>query len=147
MVNDGRYRLWIERKLRQRKIFPTQMRVGGIYVFMYEPDAVKDPDFMPQDMLPLVMITRPRMGGIMGINIMGLETRYRRAKVIDAIADISATKSVRDMIRKLVTFETTVKSSPLTAPAYKYWSKNRIKGRIVEVTPQELLDLLDKRII
>lgn len=145
MVDQGRWQLWITRKLRQRGVF--RPRIGGIYVFMYEPDAAKDPDFQPQDMLPLVILTRPQTGGMMGINIMGLETRYRRAKVIDAIVDISNEKNIREQMKKILSFETVVKSSPLTRPAYKYWSKNRIKGRIVEVTPTELLELLDKRVL
>ena len=145
MVNQGRWQIWVERKLRQRGVFMP--RLGGIYVFMYEPDAAKDPDFQPQDMLPMVILTRPKGKGMMGINIMGLETRYRRAKVIDAIVDINQTQSVSDKMKKLLSFERMVQSSPLTRPAYKYWSKNRIKGKIVEVTPSELLDLLDKRVL
>lgn len=142
-----RWDVWVKRKMREKKTYPANLQWGGAYLFYYSPDPVKDPTHDATDMLPLAIITRVRGQGIMAINLMSIPSRVRQRRLIEMFMDAVAEGQPKERVRKILSLERFIRSNAITANAFKFYSKNRIEGRIVEVTPFELQELIDKRIL
>jgi hypothetical protein len=142
-----RWDIWVKRKMREKKVYPTQMKWGGAYLFYYEPDPEKDRNHNATDMLPLAIITRVRGAGFLAINLVSVPSRVRQRRLVAMFMDAVAEPRPKERVRKILSLERFIRANAITAYAFKFYSKNRIEGRIVEVTPTEMQELIDKRIL
>ena len=124
------------------------MEWAKAYLFAYLPEVGVENDHGPQDMIPLVIITRRISGrGFMGINLVGIPSLYRKRKLIEAFAEASAIPKTSERIRAMLRLELLVRNSEETKGAFKFYRRSRIKGRIIEAGPTDLEELLEKRIL
>lgn len=123
------------------------MKWGSAYLFYYTVDLNKDKKHDATDAMPLAIITRPYPGGFMAINLLSLPNRILMGRVIEQFMDAMAEPSSKERVRKMLSLERFVRANKLTEDAFKFYSRSRIKGRIVEVSAQELTEIFNERIL
>ena len=146
MINEGRYQMWVKVKERQPKTYPSGMAFGETYLMPYEIDLRKDENHGALDEMPLAILLRPRTGGILAINLLDIPTKYRRRLVTERYMKALQSESDPDRVKSLLELERFVRASPLLQGAFKFYSRNRIQ-KAIHILPEELEELVDKRII
>ena len=146
MVDNPRWQTWVKVKNRSPKTYPARMLFGETYLMPYEVDLNKDENHGVLDEMPLVILLRPRSGGILGINLLEIPTNYRRRLVLERYMKALQSENESDRVKSLLELERFVRASPLLKGAFKFYSRNRI-AKAVHVEPGELEELVDKRII
>lgn len=146
ITNENRWQTWVNIKQRQPKTYPSGMLFGETYLMPYEIDLSKDKDHGLLDEMALVILLRPRSGGMLAINLLDIPSNYRRRIVLERYTKAIQSESESDRVKRLLELERSVRASPLLQGAFKFYSRNRIQ-KAIHVLPEELEELVDKRII
>jgi hypothetical protein len=110
--------------------------VGGMYMFFYDP---KHKDTLPYyDTFPLVIVVGPAEGGFYGLNLHYLPP-ILRAKMLDALMDITSNTKFNDSTRFKMSYELLVKSSKLKyfQPCFKHYLNDQVKSKFAMVPAPE----------
>jgi hypothetical protein len=110
--------------------------VGNMYMFFYDP---KHKDTLPYyDTFPLVIVVGPAEGGFYGLNLHYLPP-ILRAKMLDALMDITSNTKFNDSTRFKMSYELLVKSSKLKyfQPCFKHYLNDQVKSKFAMVPAPE----------
>ena len=114
----------------------SQEIVGGLYMFFYDP---KHKATLPYyDAFPLVIVVGPAEGGFYGLNLHYLPP-ILRAKMLDALMDITSNTKFNDSTRFKMSYELLVKSSKLKyfEPCFKHYLNEHVQSKFSMVPAPE----------
>lgn len=144
--NETRWQTWVKIKQRRPKTYPTGMMLGEPYLLPYDIDLTKDDNHGALDEMALIILLRPRSGGILAINLLDIPTNYRRRLILERYMKVLQSEAESDRVKGLRGLERFVRASPLLADAFKFYSRSRMH-KAIHLLPEELEELVDKRII
>ena len=110
--------------------------VGNMYMFFYDP---KHKETLPYyDTFPLVIVVGPAEGGFYGLNLHYLPP-ILRAKMLDALMDITSNTKFNDSTRFKMSYELLVKSSKLKyfEPCFKHYLNEHVQSKFSMVPAPE----------
>ena len=114
----------------------SQPLIGSMNMFFYDP---KHKDTLPYyDRFPLSVIVGPAQGGFYGLNLHYLPP-VLRAKMLDALMDVTNNKKYDDSTRFEVSYKLLVATSKLRffKPCYKHYLFAHVKSRLARVSAPE----------
>jgi hypothetical protein len=114
----------------------SQEIVGSMYMFFYDP---KHKDTLPYyDAFPLVVVVGPAEGGFYGLNLHYLPP-ILRAKMLDALMDITTNTKFNDSTRFKMSYELLVKTSKLKyfEPCFKHYLNEHVQSKFALVPAPE----------
>ena len=114
----------------------SQEIVGSMYMFFYDP---KHKATLPYyDAFPLVIVVGPAEGGFYGLNLHYLPP-ILRAKMLDALMDITSNTKFNDSTRFKMSYELLVKSSKLKyfEPCFKHYLNEHVQSKFAMVPAPE----------
>jgi hypothetical protein len=109
---------------------------GNMYMFFYDP---KTKDTLPYyDSFPLVVVIGPAPGGFNGLNLHYLPP-VLRAKMLDAMMEITNNKKYDDTTRFQMTYSTLKRVASLKyfKPCLKHYLNSNVKSRFAYVPAPE----------
>ena len=119
---------------------PIQKRnrsaVGSMYMFFYD---AKHRETLPYwDSFPLIVAVGPAQGGFYGLNLHYLPIPLR-AKMLDALMDITNNKKYDESTRFEVSYETLQRIAKLKyyKPCFKHYLTKQVEGQLAYVPPPE----------
>lgn len=110
--------------------------VGSMYMFFYDP---KHKDTLPYyDTFPLVVVVGPAEGGFYGLNLHYLPP-ILRAKMLDALMDITTNSKFNSSTRFKMSYELLVKTSKLRyfKPCFKHYLNEHVQSKFAMVPAPE----------
>jgi len=110
--------------------------VGSMYMFFYDP---KHKDTLPfYDTFPLVVVVGPAEGGFYGLNLHYLPP-ILRAKMLDALMDITTNNKFNDSTRFKMSYELLAKTSKLKyfKPCFKHYLNEHVQSKFAMVPAPE----------
>ena len=114
----------------------SQEIVGSMYMFFYDP---KHKATLPYyDAFPLVVVVGPAEGGFYGLNLHYLPP-ILRAKMLDALMDITTNTKFNDSTRFKMSYELLVKTSKLKyfEPCFKHYLNEHVQSKFALVPAPE----------
>ena len=114
----------------------SQPLIGSMNMFFYDP---KHKDTLPYyDRFPLSVIVGPAQGGFYGLNLHYLPP-VLRAKMLDALMDVTNNKKYDDSTRFEISYKLLVATSRLRffKPCYKHYLFAHVKSRLARVSAPE----------
>ena len=114
----------------------SQPLIGSMNMFFYDP---KHKDTLPYyDRFPLSVIVGPAEGGFYGLNLHYLPP-VLRAKMLDALMDVTNNKKYDDSTRFEISYKLLVATSKLRffKPCYKHYLFAHVKSRLARVSAPE----------
>ena len=114
----------------------SQEIVGSMYMFFYDP---KHKATLPYyDAFPLVVVVGPAEGGFYGLNLHYLPP-ILRAKMLDALMDITTNTKFNDSTRFKMSYELLVKTSKLKyfEPCFKHYLNEHVQSKFAMVPAPE----------
>ena len=109
---------------------------GGMFMYFYDP---KTKDTLPYyDKFPLTIIVGPAAGGFTGLNLHYLPM-VLRAKLLDALMDITSDKKYDDNTKFNLSYDTLKKASSMRyfKPCFKRYLTANVKSRFARVPASE----------
>ena len=109
---------------------------GGMFMYFYDP---KTKDTLPYyDKFPLTVIVGPAPGGFTGLNLHYLPM-VLRAKLLDALMDITSDKKYDDNTKFNLSYNTLKKASKMRyfKPCFKRYLTANVKSRFARVPASE----------
>ena len=132
LKNINRESLMKEDPLKQT----TEEIVGSMYMFFYDP---KHKETLPYyDTFPLVVVVGPAEGGFYGLNLHYLPP-ILRAKMLDALMDITTNKKYNDSTRFKMSYELLARTAKLKyfKPCFKHYLNEHVKSKFAMVPAPE----------
>jgi len=132
LKNINREALMKEDPLKQT----TEEIIGSMYMFFYDP---KHKETLPfYDTFPLVVVVGPAEGGFYGLNLHYLPP-ILRAKMLDALMDITTNKKYNDSTRFKMSYELLTRTSKLKyfKPCFKHYLNEHVKSKFAMVPAPE----------
>ena len=114
----------------------SQEIVGSMYMFFYDP---KHKDTLPYyDTFPLVVVVGPAEGGFYGLNLHYLPP-ILRAKMLDALMDITTNTKFNNSTRFKMSYELLAKTAKLKyfKPCFKHYLNEHVKSKFAMVPAPE----------
>ena len=114
----------------------TEEIIGSMYMFFYDP---KHKETLPYyDTFPLVVVVGPAEGGFYGLNLHYLPP-ILRAKMLDALMDITTNKKYNDSTRFKMSYELLAKTAKLKyfKPCFKHYLNEHVKSKFAMVPAPE----------
>ena len=114
----------------------TEEIVGSMYMFFYDP---KHKETLPYyDTFPLVVVVGPAEGGFYGLNLHYLPP-ILRAKMLDALMDITTNKKFNDSTRFKMSYELLARTAKLKyfKPCFKHYLNEHVKSKFAMVPAPE----------
>jgi len=114
----------------------SQEIIGSMYMFFYDP---KHKDTLPYyDTFPLVVVVGPAEGGFYGLNLHYLPP-ILRAKMLDALMDITTNTKFNSSTRFKMSYELLVKTSKLKyfKPCFKHYLNEHVQSKFAMVPAPE----------
>lgn len=114
----------------------NQEIVGSMYMFFYDP---KHKDTLPYyDTFPLVVVVGPAEGGFYGLNLHYLPP-ILRAKMLDALMDITTNTKFNNSTRFKMSYELLAKTAKLKyfKPCFKHYLNEHVKSKFAMVPAPE----------
>lgn len=110
--------------------------VGSMYMFFYDPKNKKTLPYY--DEFPLVIVVGPAEGGFYGLNLHYLPP-ILRAKMLDALMDITTNTKFNDSTRFKMSYELLVKTSKLKyfKPCFKHYLNEHVQSKFSMVPAPE----------
>lgn len=110
--------------------------VGSMYMFFYDPKNKKTLPYY--DEFPLVVVVGPAEGGFYGLNLHYLPP-ILRAKMLDALMDITTNTKFNDSTRFKMSYELLVKTSKLKyfKPCFKHYLNEHVQSKFSMVPAPE----------
>jgi len=114
----------------------SQPLIGSMNMFFYDPKHKKTLPYY--DRFPLSVIVGPAEGGFYGLNLHYLPP-VLRAKMLDALMDVTNNKKYDDSTRFEVSYKLLVATSKLRffKPCYKHYLFAHVKSRLARVSAPE----------
>ena len=109
---------------------------GGMFMYFYDP---KTKDKLPYyDKFPLTVIIGPAPGGFTGLNLHYLPM-VLRAKLLDALLDVSSDKKYDDKTKFNLSYNMLKKASSMKyfKPCFKRYLTTNVKSRFARVPASE----------
>ena len=109
---------------------------GGMFMYFYDP---KTKDTLPYyDKFPLTIIVGPAAGGFTGLNLHYLPMQLR-AKLLDALMDITSDKKYDDNTRFNLSYNMLKRASSMRyfKPCFKRYLTTNVKSRFARVPASE----------
>ena len=109
---------------------------GGMFMYFYDP---KTKDTLPYyDKFPLTIIVGPAAGGFTGLNLHYLPM-VLRAKLLDALMDITSDKKYDDNTRFNLSYNVLKRASSMRyfKPCFKRYLTTNVKSRFARVPASE----------
>ena len=109
---------------------------GGMFMYFYDP---KTKETLPYyDKFPLTVIVGPAAGGFTGLNLHYLPM-VLRAKLLDALMDITSDKKYDDNTKFNLSYNTLKKASKMRyfKPCFKRYLTAHVKSRFARVPASE----------
>ena len=109
---------------------------GGMFMYFYDP---KTKDTLPYyDKFPLTIIIGPAAGGFTGLNLHYLPMQLR-AKLLDALLDVSSDKKYDDKTKFNLSYNMLKKASSMKyfKPCFKRYLTANVKSRFARVPASE----------
>lgn len=132
LKNINREALMKEDPLKQT----TEEIIGSMYMFFYDP---KHKETLPYyDTFPLVVVVGPAEGGFYGLNLHYLPP-ILRAKMLDALMDITTNKKYNDSTRFKMSYELLARTAKLKyfKPCFKHYLNEHVKSKFAMVPAPE----------
>jgi hypothetical protein len=110
--------------------------VGSMYMFFYDP---KHKETLPfYDTFPLVVVVGPAEGGFYGLNLHYLPP-ILRAKMLDALMDITTNNKFNDSTRFKMSYELLARTAKLKyfKPCFKHYLNEHVKSKFAMVPAPE----------
>ena len=110
--------------------------IGSMYMFFYD---AKHRETLPYwDSFPLIVAVGPAQGGFYGLNLHYLPIPLR-AKMLDALMDITNNKKYDESTRFEVSYETLQRIAKLKyyKPCFKHYLTKQVEGQLAYVPPPE----------
>jgi len=114
----------------------TEEIIGSMYMFSYDP---KHKETLPYyDTFPLVVVVGPAEGGFYGLNLHYLPP-ILRAKMLDALMEITTNKKFNDSTRFKMSYELLAKTAKLKyfKPCFKHYLNEHVKSKFAMVPSPE----------
>ena len=114
----------------------TEEIIGSMYMFFYDP---KHKETLPYyDTFPLVVVVGPAEGGFYGLNLHYLPP-ILRAKMLDALMDITTNKKYNDSTRFKMSYELLARTAKLKyfKPCFKHYLNEHVKSKFAMVPAPE----------
>lgn len=114
----------------------NQEIIGSMYMFFYDP---KHKETLPYyDTFPLVVVVGPAEGGFYGLNLHYLPP-ILRAKMLDALMDITTNTKFNDSTRFKMSYELLAKTAKLKyfKPCFKHYLNEHVKSKFAMVPAPE----------
>lgn len=114
----------------------TEEIIGSMYMFFYDP---KHKETLPYyDTFPLVVVVGPAEGGFYGLNLHYLPP-ILRAKMLDALMDITTNKKYNDSTRFKMSYELLTRTAKLKyfKPCFKHYLNEHVKSKFAMVPAPE----------
>ena len=110
--------------------------VGNMYMFFYDPKHKKTLPYY--DTFPLVVVVGPAEGGFYGLNLHYLPP-ILRAKMLDALMDITTNKKFNDSTRFKMSYELLARTAKLKyfKPCFKHYLNEHVKSKFAMVPAPE----------
>jgi len=114
----------------------SQEVVGSMYMFFYDPKHKKTLPYY--DAFPLVVVVGPAEGGFYGLNLHYLPP-ILRAKMLDALMDITTNKKFNDSTRFKMSYELLTRTAKLKyfKPCFKHYLTEHVQSRLAMVPAPE----------
>ena len=128
----NREALMKEKPIRQS----TEEIIGSMYMFFYDP---KHKETLPYyDKFPLVVVVGPAEGGFYGLNLHYLPP-ILRAKMLDALMNITTNTKFNDSTRFKMSYELLAKTAKLKyfKPCFKHYLNEHVQSRFAMVPAPE----------
>ena len=114
----------------------TEEIIGNMYMFFYDP---KHKETLPYyDTFPLVVVVGPTEGGFYGLNLHYLPP-ILRAKMLDALMDITTNKKYNDSTRFKMSYELLCKNreTEVLPSCLKHYLNEHVKSKFAMVPAPE----------
>ena len=110
--------------------------VGSMYMFFYDAKHRKTLPYW--DSFPLIIAVGPAEGGFYGLNLHYLPIPLR-AKMLDALMDITNNKKYDESTRFEISYETLkgVSKMKYYKPCFKHYLTRQVEGKLAYVPPPE----------
>ena len=123
-------------EMRREDRIRTRMRVGNMYMFIYDP---KHKETLPYyDTFPLVFPINKAEGGFLGLNMHYLPP-ILRAKLMDALYDVASNDKFDETTRLRINYDILngVSKFRFFAPTVKHYLSAHMKSQLMYVNPSE----------
>lgn len=137
------YPQWSQNKLRGPRIRRPELDWGNIYLFGYQPDR-SDRNFQTQDIMPVFIVTHARNNQMWGINVIGLPDRAIRMRVLKMYRAAMGKKTEIERARALYDIRRFVSSNRKLYQAFRPYKYSNIKTRVVQLTPEDVDELITR---
>ena len=109
---------------------------GGMFMYFYDPKTKATLPYY--DKFPLTIIVGPAAGGFTGLNLHYLPMQLR-AKLLDALMDITSDKNYDDNTKFNLSYNTLKKASKMRyfKPCFKRYLTAHVKSRFARVPASE----------
>lgn len=117
--------------------FENKIRLGHMYMFMYDPKGKKTLPYY--DQFPLIFPIGPAPNGFYGINLHYLQPRLR-AVLMDRLMDSAMSNEYMDETTKLrISYGILQGASKfrLFEPTVKHYLNRQVQSRFIHITPNE----------
>jgi hypothetical protein len=114
----------------------NQEIIGSMYMFFYDP---KHKETLPYyDKFPLVVVVGPAEGGFYGLNLHYLPP-ILRAKMLDALMEITTNNKFNDSTRFKMSYELLAKTAKLKyfKPCFKHYLNEHVQSKFAMVPAPE----------
>jgi hypothetical protein len=114
----------------------NQEIIGSMYMFFYDP---KHKETLPYyDKFPLVVVVGPAEGGFYGLNLHYLPP-ILRAKMLDALMEITTNSKFNDSTRFKMSYELLAKTAKLKyfKPCFKHYLNEHVQSKFAMVPAPE----------
>lgn len=114
----------------------NQEIIGSMYMFFYDP---KHKETLPYyDKFPLVVVVGPAEGGFYGLNLHYLPP-ILRAKMLDALMEITTNTKFNDSTRFKMSYELLAKTAKLKyfKPCFKHYLNEHVQSKFAMVPAPE----------
>lgn len=117
----------------------TKIRVGGMFLFQYDPKTKKDLPYY--DQFPLIFPIEAAPGGFLGINMHYLPLR-QRAFLMDGLFDFASNQRYDDTTRLRLSYSLLKRTSRLRffEPCLKRYLYTHIESRMIQI-PSDQWDI------
>jgi hypothetical protein len=117
--------------------FENQIRIGNMYMFMYDPKGKKSLPFY--DRFPLIFPIGPAPGGFYGINLHYLHPRLRAILMDRLMTDVISNEKYDHTTKLRLSYKILQSASKYRyfEPCVKHYLKSHVKSRFIYIYPAE----------
>lgn len=134
---------WLKQIQRERTERLTDLELGGIYVFGYEPPKKVRKLFGPHDVLPLLILIKASGSMLLGINVRKIPYRTTRIRILERYLEALESDNEQDKHKVLRDLSRTVQRSDPMKNAYYPYQWQHIQTKVNKVSTDDLKYLIE----